>query len=369
MKFSCLASELAIALQNASKVVAVRSSLAVIEGILLEATQDHVCLVGYNFDVAITTTIDAKVEAEGKIVLGAKLFTEIVRRIPDGALQVETQDLHLKITNNNSEFNIVGLEASEYPELPQVTAKSTITMDAEKFKNLVNKTIYAASADETKLLYTGVLVNVSGGLITMVALDGFRLATTKELINLAEEISIICPSKSLQEVARLVPSADQEIFIDISSNYAMFQTNNCKVISKLLEGRFLDYETTIPKEFKTRVVVKTQDFIASIERTSVIVQDKLKAPITLELRKMDMRLSCEGSTGWANDELPCSIEGEELSISFNSRLLLDALRVCGTEEVSLKFLGNLSPVVLEPATDEENFLFLVLPVRTNSSTD
>jgi DNA polymerase-3 subunit beta len=364
MKFSCLADELAIALQNASKVVAAHSSLAVVEGILLEAAQDHVCLIGYNFDVAITTTIDAKVEAEGKIVLGAKLFTEIVRRIPGGVVQVETQDLHLKITNNNSEFNIVGLEASEYPELPQVAAKNTITMDAEKFKNLVNKTTYAASTDETKLLYTGVLINASGKSMTMVALDGFRLATKKETINPAEEISIICPSKSLQEVARLVSYADPEIFIDISSSYAMFQTNNCKVISKLLEGKFLDYKTTIPTEFKTRIIVKTQDFIASIERTSVIVQDKLKAPITLELRKVSMHLSCEGSTGWANDELPCSIEGEELRISFNSRLLLEALRVCGTEEICLKFLSDTSPVVLEPANDEENFLFLVLPVRT-----
>ncbi|MDR1353960.1 MAG: DNA polymerase III subunit beta [Oscillospiraceae bacterium] len=368
MKFSCLANELSIALQNASKVVAVRSTLAALEGLLLEVAEDQVCLVGYNFDIALTTTIDAKVNEPGKIVFGAKLLTEIMRRISDGIVHIETTGLHIKITNNNSVFNIVGLEAQDYPELPVVSVDDTIVMDAEKFKNLVNKTIYAVSTDETRLIYTGALMNIEASTMTLVALDGFRLATKKEPIRNAEQKSIICPGKSLQEVARLISAPNQDIFIDISKSYIMFRVNNYKVISKLLEGTFLDYETTIPKEFCTKIIVNTQDFIACIERASVVVQDKLKAPITLAVRDSRIHLSCEGAIGCATDELLCSVEGDDMTISFNSRLLLDALKACGTKEVCFDLSGNLSPVVLRAANDGADFLFLVLPVRTNNDS-
>ncbi|MDR1260217.1 MAG: DNA polymerase III subunit beta [Oscillospiraceae bacterium] len=366
MKFSCLANDLATALQNTARVVAIRSSLSAVGGILLETTEDHVSLVGYNFDIAITAKIPAKIETPGRIVLGAKLLTDIMRHIPEGVVTAEVNDLHFKITNNNLKFDIIGINAQEYPELPDVASQTEVILPAEKFKDLVNKTVYAASTDETKLTYTGALLKIEKEQMTIVALDGFRLAKKTEIVNTKETISVICPSRSLQEVARLISHSNQEVFINIATNIIMFRIGDYKVISKLLEGTFLDYGATIPEEFGTHVVANTENLINCVERTSIVVQDKLKAPILLNVSTASICLNCEGPTGCASDELPCSVHGAELKIGFNSRLLLDALRACGTNEVSLKFSGNLSPVIIESADESNNFLFLVLPIRTES---
>lgn len=371
MKFSCLSNELSSALLNTSKVVANRSTLEVMEGILLDVKSDSICVVGYNFDIAITTSISAKVEEVGKMVLSAKLFTEIIRRMPEGVIEFESmQDLHLKITCNNMEFDIVGMEAQTYPDLPVVATEHTINMNAEKFRDLVSKTIYAASTDETKLIYTGALINFKAQKIAMVALDGFRMAVKEVAIESEVEASVICPSRSLQEVIRLITNADQEILIDVSNTYMMFRVNNYTIIAKLLEGRFLDYKATITKKFSTQIVVKTQEIIDSIERTAVVVQNKLKAPIMLGIEDKKLKMACRSTTGTASDEITCSTNGEQLVISFNSRLLLEALRAANCEEVSLNFSGSLTPAIIHSAAAEDDFLFLVLPVRNlNQDTE
>lgn len=366
MKFSCLSTELSVALLNTSKATAGRSPLAVTEGVLLEALEDKICIIGYNFEIAITTFIPAKVEENGKIVLCARLFTEIIKHIPDGVIDVKSDaNLHFKITCNNMMFDIVGMESQDYPQLPEVATTDTIVVNAEKFKDVVNKTIYAASTDESKLIYTGALINFKKNKMSMVALDGFRMAIKETEIksSFKTEKSVVCPTRALQEVTRLIVDSEKDVLIDVADSHIMFRVNNYTIISKLLEGKFLDYEATITKQFSTKVTVKTQELIKSVERTAVMALNKLKALVVFKIENNKICMSCVNTTGTANDELICNVTGEPITISFNSRFLLEALHASNCEEVSLQFSGNLAPSIIKSAKEETDFLFLVLPIR------
>lgn len=363
MKFFCGTSFLNQAIMNVSLAVAQKSGLPALEGILFSAQGNTVKLVGYNLELGITTSIDARVAEEGEVVIPAKLFSEIVRKTDSEELTISCDPRFLvEITGGVSQFTILGMSALEFPELPTVVDSSAVALTQNKLRSMINQTLFAVSTSDAKPVHTGSLFVLEKGQLTVVAVDGFRLAMRKEQVDSKEDIRFIVPGRTLADLLKLLNDKDDLIELQVSRKHILFTLGDCCIISRLLEGEFLDYNAAIPKDSSTNVVVNTRSLMNSIERTSLLISDKLKSPLKVVFEDALVKMSCSTTIGKAYDECPCSIDGKPLEMGFNNRYIMDALKNSDADMVRLELGGPLSPMKVVPITDD-SFLFLVLPMR------
>lgn len=362
MKISCNKQLLTEAISGVSKAVTMRSSIPVLEGILVKAEGFTVTLTGYDLEMGITTTIEANVRESGEIVLSAKLFGDMVRKLEGNEIEIECNENNVTtIKGGITEFNISGMNAGEFPALPTAETDQTLTIDAKDLHELINTTIYAVSVDDKKPAHTGELFVIEKDKLTVVALDGYRLAIMSKPIKAEKEINIIIPAKTLMELSKLIDDDTENINISANRRFVIFSVKGYTIMSRLIEGEFLDYKRVVPEGFKTKVIIDVRDFQNSIERASLVITERLKNPLRI-LFDNNVTIRCQTSLGKVIDELDANIEGESVEIGFNNRYLLDALRNSGCDKVKLEISGALSPVKMTPA-ENEDFLFLVLPVR------
>lgn len=366
MKFTCNRQELVDAVLNVQRAVSTKSTLAALEGILIKAEDSKIQLSGYNLELGITTFMDANIEQSGEVVLGARLFSDIVRRLPneDIAISVDSK-LMTTIESGSSKFSIIGIAASEYPELPVISGGSKLEISSEILKSMIKQTIFAVSESDSKPVHTGTLFDLSKNQIRLVSVDGYRLAMRTEKINSDDELKFVVPGKTLSEVNKLLPDTDKEVRISVGRRHILFEIENYCVISRLLEGDFLDYNAAIPASFATEVKAPTRAFIDSVERVSLLITDRLKSPLRCVISDTNVNLSCVTSIGKARDDFEVKTDGDSVEIGFNNKYLLDALRNADTDMVRAQFNGPLSPMKIVPM-EGDSFLFLVLPVRLKS---
>ena len=365
MKIKCCKEKLVETLSVVQRAVSTKSNLAALEGVLIKAQNNKLILCGYNMEYGITTNIEADVEKEGSIVLSAKLLTEIVRKLPSEEVSMEVSDnLNTTIKSGNSDFSLTGIKASEFPNLPDVKDPEIIELPLETVKSMIKQTIFAVSDDDSKPIHMGILFDIKGGEITLVSVDGYRLALRKEKIKQDTEMNFVVPGKTLSEVLRLLPDGeDKKLKILYSLHHIKFEIEGYQIISRLLEGEFLDYKSSIPDTFKTTVNINTRVFTDSIERVSLMIMDRLKSSVHCMVSGNKIRLLCQTTIGKAVDEIDdVNIDGEDIEIGFNSKYMTDALKNTETDEVIIKMDTPISPIKIIPKTGD-NFLFLVLPVK------
>lgn len=363
MKIVCSTKLLMAAVNNVSRAVAVRSTVPALEGILISAKDNVVTLSGYDLEIGITTKFEAMVYQEGSVVLNAKLLLEMVKRISFNEISIAVDEKNVAIINSGiTQFSIPALGGSEYPEMPLIDDDGSITVSAGNLKTMISQTIFAISTNDSKPIHTGSLIECANNTLTMVSVDGVKLALKRISIDYSEEKSFVVPGKALSEISKLITDIEAPIIIKVSDKHVLLEVEDCTVISRILEGEFLDYKSAIPQNHTTEVVVNTKDLIETIERTSLVIFDKLKAPIKLVLDENIIKFYCKSPTGNAYDELPCQIDGNLFEVGFNSRAMLDALKVITDKEIKLLFGGPLSPMKIVPV-DNDDFIFLVLPVR------
>ena len=369
MKFSCDRQKLNEAVLNVQRVVSAKSSVPALEGILLTAKENYVGLCGFDLEIGMTTEIPAQVEETGSIVMGAKLFGDIVRRLPGESVGFSSDDKQVtQIESGESEFSVVGIPAEEYPELPQINGEKSVRLPASTLKGMIRQTLFAVAENDAKPVHTGTLFEIGDGKIRLVSVDGYRLAIREEAIGDAETGSFVVPGKTLGEVMKLLGDGDDEVEMQIGMRHILFRIGDYIVISRLLEGEFLDWRASLPKEHATEVRVSVPDFIASLDRVSLLITERLRSPVRCLFTENSIRLSCSTAIGRASDRLETKIDGDELEMGFNSRYLLDALHNTECDEVRVRLNGPLSPLTMQPC-DGESFLFLVLPVRLKSGGD
>lgn len=362
MKIICDRLLLSDAIAGVSKAVTQRSNLPVLEGILFKADSSDLILTGYDLEMGITTHISATVREPGEVVLSARLLGDMVRRLNSETVEISTdENLATTIKGGITEFNILGMPAMDYPELPSPGTDPIVTMEAEVLKKMIDTTLYAVSQDDKKPAHTGELMNIELDKLTIVALDGYRLAICERPVTAGKEISIIVPQKTMAELSRLIGDSADTVEISANRRYVVFTAGGYVIMSRLIEGEFLDYKKVVPEGYKTRVTLKTKDFSSSIERASLIITERLKNPLRIRFGQ-NVTVRCQTAVGKVSDELDAAIEGDELEIGFNNRYLLDALKFAGCEEVVFELSGPLSPAKVRPA-EGNDFLFLVLPVR------
>lgn len=354
---------MATAVSNVSRAVSTKATIPALEGVLIKAYNDNLNISGYNLEIGITTDIEARVVKEGEIVLGAKLLLDIVRRLPEEIVSVETDDRMVTyITCGKADYQIVGMPSVEYPDLPTFQQTDGISVNSKVMRDMIRQTVYAVSDNTAKPIYTGSLYEISGGMLKIVAIDGFRMAIRSESVESESETSFVVPGKTQLEVLKLVNDDDSNVDIIVGQRHITFKIKTYSVISRLIEGTFLDYKATIPASEKTTLVIKTRLMIESVERMSLLNSEKIQSPVRCKFAEDEIRLSCASSVGRANDVISVPIIGDNVEIGFNNRYMLEALKNTDTDEVKLVLNGPVSPIVIKPVKGD-SFLSIVVPVR------
>ena len=362
MKMICDRTLLSNAVAGVSKAVTQRSSIPVLEGILMKAEGFSLTLTGYDLEMGITTSIEANVLEPGEVVLSAKLLGDMVRRLSSSEVEITATETNATtIKGGITEFDIMGMNPGDFPELPSPGADHTLDLETPTFREMVEPTLFAVSQDDKKPAHTGELFAIEPDKLTVVALDGYRLAIIEKPVKAAKDISIIIPAKTLAEAIKLFTDDDEVVHIAANRRFVVFSSRTYTVISRLIEGDFLDYKRVIPEGYHTRVTVDVRDFSNSIERASLIITERLKNPLRITFDG-NITVRCQTTLGKVVDELDAEIEGEPVEIGFNNRYLLDALRYSRCDKLVFEVSGPLSPVKVLPK-DGGDFLFLVLPVR------
>ena len=365
MRFTCEKSMLVQGLNIAGRTVAQKSSLSVIEGILCKAGMG-LSLTGYNMETAITYDIEADVADPGQCILPAKLFGDIVRRLPEGPVTVVvSDDFKVSIRAGYASFTISAESADDYPELPDVNSGRPIRIPQIKLKELISGTIFAVSENQGRPIHTGVKFEVTESAITAIAVDGFRLArrTYHPEEGTARELSFVVPAAGLKEVEKIVSDVEDMASFTLGTKHILFQIGNATLVCRLLEGEFLDWRRVVPTNCPIKLVANVGDLSSSVERVGLIVSEKYKSPVRCVFSHNELLMRTNTTIGAAEDKCSLAGDGKELEIGFNVRYLADALKVVPSEEVTLELTNGLSPIVLTPVDDKYDFAYMVLPVR------
>ena len=366
MKFSCNKQLLVEAVTNIQRAVSTKSSIPALEGIFIQAKESSIELCGYDLELGMTTLLEGQTEEPGKIVLSAKLFGDIVRRLPADTVTISVDGKNMTtIISGSSEFSIAGIPAEEYPDLPSIHGDNTVEIPQALLKSMIRQTIFAVAETDAKPIHTGTLFEFKNNLLKLISVDGYRLAIREEKISNDPDISFVVPGKTLSEVLRLLKDDEKNLSLQIGSRHILFTIDRYTLISRLLEGEFFDYRSALPKSHTTEIVVKTRAFVDSVERVSLLITDRMKSPIRCIFEDHEIKMSCSTPMGRANDQVEAEIQGTNVEMGFNNRYLLDALRNTETDEVKVQLNGALSPMVIVPK-EGNDFLFLVLPVRLKS---
>ena len=343
LKFSCEKTLLQQAVSTVSRAVAAKSSIPALEGVLLEGDTE-LTLSGYNMQTGIRTAISAEIHQEGRIVLNARLFGEMIRRLPD---------------------DIVVFSADDYPELPSVDDEFSVSIEQKTMKSMINQTSFAVSTNESRPIHTGALFEISDTGLTMVAVDGFRLALRHEPLERIDggSFRFVAPGAALNEVEKICADTDALLTVVQGKRHLLFEAENTQLICRRLEGEFLDYRNAIPKNNPICVEVETKTLLESLDRVSVVISEKLKSPVRCLFDADKVFLSARTGNGEAKDICPIKGDGRELEIGFNNRYLMDALRYAPADTVHLQLNTGISPCIITPVDGGDQFLYMVLPVR------
>ena len=368
MRFTCEKSMLMTGLNITGRTVAQKSVLSSIEGILCRA-DDGISLTGFNMETAITYKIAAEVSNVGACVLPAKLFGDIVRRLPEGPVTVLVDDNYkVSIRAGYASFAISAESADDYPELPDVGSGRSVRIPQEALKDLIGGTIFSVSENQGRPVHTGVKFEVENDRISAIAVDGFRLArrTYHTEDSTGMNLSFIVPAQGLKEVEKILSDTEEEAAFTLGAKHIMFTIGDATLICRLLDGEFLDWRRVVPTNCPIQLTANVAELTSSIERVGLIVSEKYKSPVRCMFSNQVLLLRTNTTIGAAEDR--CSIvgNGKELEIGFNVRYLADALRAVPTEEVTLELTNGLSPIVMTPVDDQQDFSYMVLPVRIST---
>ena len=349
---------------NVSRCVPAKAAMPHLECILLRADAEGLKLSGFDLDLGITTCISVRVEREGAAVLNAKTLCDILRKMPESSVLIECDEKNMcVIRSGNAEFKLVSLKPEEYPELPTIIEKKEIRMQQVSLREMIKQTIFAVSMEDSKSVHRGIKFEIRPGELRLVAIDGFRLAMRNDFIEYnGPEFSFVAPAKALAEVIKFIGDEEEFITVEVGKKHIRFGIGGYIIISRLLEGEFLKYESAIPNAKSTTVRVNTKNLIECIERTSIIITEKLRSPIKFIFDEDQIRLSALTAMGNASDKLNASVDGKRTEIGFNNRFMLDALRSCDTDEVLIHLNGPQSPAVIVPP-EGDSYLYLILPIK------
>ena len=363
MIFICEKQKLQEGISIANKAITGKTTMPILEGIYINAKNEGLTLIGSDMDVSIETKVDADILEEGMIVIDARIFGEIIRKLPNSDIKIETLENDIiQITCEKSVFNLVYMNGEDYPALPSINENLSVEVSQNILKNMIKGTSFAIAQDETRPILQGILFEVKNKNLNLVALDGYRLAVRSEFLDNDNEIEVVIPGKTLNEVSKILEDVSDIVKITFTNNHILFNLNNTKVISRLLDGKFVNYSSLLPQEHKILVDVNKQQLQSCIERASLMAKDSNSNLIKLEVQEENMIITSNSQLGKVREELTINLQGEPIQIAFNSRYFLEGLKNVDDDEVKLEMTSSVSPCVIK-CKNTDNSKYLVLPVR------
>lgn len=364
MKIICSKSNLVKGVSIVSKAVPSKTTMPILECILIDATTDTIKLTANDMDLGIETRIEGDIKERGLIALNAKIFSDIVRKLPDNDVVIETDnDARTLITCEKAKFHLAAQSGEDFSYLPEIEKEKFITISEFSLKESIRQTIFSIADNDTNKMMTGELFEIEGNILRVVSLDGHRISIRKiELKDFYDKIKVIVPGKTLLEISKIINGeAEEMVDISFSKNHIMFQFGNTTVVSRLIEGDYFRINQMLSSDYETKVHVNRRELIDCIDRATLFIKESDKKPIVINIEEDSMELKISSQIGSMNEEIMITKEGKELLIGFNPRFLLDALRVIEDEEVELYFMNAKAPCFIKD--EEENYIYLILPVN------
>lgn len=365
MKFSCSRQALCEAISSVSKAVSQKSTISALEGIKIRLEPNILELTGYDLEIGIRTSIPVVSEDSGELVVNSRLFSEFSRKMSGDIILFEIdENLQMKISSSSTECSISAMSAEEYPELPTFDFTKKIEVKQDILKSMINQTSYAASTSENKPVLTGELFDIENGTFSVVAIDGFRLAIRTETIECQDNYHFVVPKKALSEVSGLIKedSGDKTCCIYTNNKHIIFEVNGFYVISRLLEGEFHNYKSSIPSDYKTEIILNKRDMLTCMERCSLLLNDKNRAPVRCTFENGEVKISCKTAIGKINDTFKADISGEVVTIGFNNKYVLEALRAADGDKIKIQLNGCMKVIKIVPL-ESESYIFLLMPIQ------
>ena len=368
MKIVCYKDKIIKALNSVVKGVASKTTMPILEGILIQTNDNEIKLTTYDLEIGIEYIMECEIKEQGSTVVNAIMFSEIIRKLPDTEIYISLNDKNLlEIECEGSLYKLATMNPEEFPELPKIEIENSIEVDQNVLKNMIRKTIFAVSSEENRPIFTGCLFEIENNKLNLVAVDGFRLALRSIYLNKqTNNFSAVIPGKTLNEVNKIISDSFEPVKIGVSKNQALFEMDNCKIVTRILDGELLNYKNVIPSNWETRIRVNKNSIQNSFERISLIsasaIEKEKKYPVKVQVDIGKVIISCTNQTGDAKEELFVSTEGKNLEAGFNPKYFLDSLKAVEDEEVFIEFGTSISPCLIK-SVENNDYTYMILPIR------
>lgn len=346
------------------KAVPTRTTMNILECILIDATTNEIKFTGNDMELGIETIVEGEIIEKGKIAIDAKLFSEIVRKLPDNDITLTTDsNNNALITCEKSEFNIAGKSGDDFSYLPAIIKDKMITLSQFQLKEVINQTIFSIAINDNNKMMTGELFEVNEGTLKVVGLDGHRIAIRNiKLEGRSDDVRVVIPGKTLQEISKIL-NADAESFVNIyfTNNHVLFEFDQTHVVSRLIEGDYFKISQMLSNDYETKVSINKKEFLDSIDRANLLIREGDKKPIIINILNGLLQVNVNSAIGALNEDIDIDKEGKDIMIGFNPKFLMDALRVIDDENVTMYLVNHKSPCFIRDK--EENYIYLILPVN------
>lgn len=367
MKILCSKNALLTGVTTVQRAVSAKNTLPILQGILVKAENNLLVFTATDLEMGIRCEVSAQVIEEGSVVLPAKLFAEVVRKLPDTSISLELRGDVINIQYYQSDISLKGYDPEEFPILPDLYEPNSFTISNALFKTMIRQTVFACASEESRPVFTGILLLVEGNVIKLISTDTHRLAFRQANIDNKEDLQFsgIIPAKTMSEIYRLLH--DEEGVLDIRFNQSQisFQFGSVHLISRLIDGQFPNYKQVIPQSCETKVYISVKELLDSVERASLLSRDATSGTniVRFKIENSNLLINQASEVGKISEQINIEMDGKDVVITFNAKFLLDVLKVIDTEEILLELSGPYSPGVIRPL-DNSNYLYLVLPLRT-----
>jgi len=370
MKIVCEKEKLLKCINSVVRGVPTRTTMPILEGIFIETNENKVKMTTFDLELGIEYIIDCNVIEEGNIVVNAIMFSEIIRKLPDTDITITVNENKLLVIEcEGSLYKLSTMNPDEYPELPKIDVEHSVLTEQRTLKDMIKKTIFAVSIEENRPIFTGCLFEIINNKLNVVAIDGSRMGwVSTYLPEKTNDFKAVIPGKTLNEVNKIITDSFDSIKIGIAKNQAVFEMENCKIVTRLLEGEFLNYQNVIPNNWDTRIRINKYILQNCLERVSLIsssyAEKEKKYPVKIKIEIGKVVLSCTNQTGDAKEEIYVDTEGKQLEIGVNPKYFLDALKVIEDEEIYIEFGSNISPCIIKPVEETaQEYVYMILPIR------
>ena len=366
MHIICDKSKLIEGMNIVMKAIPGKTTMMILECVVIEVKDNQIKLIANDLQLGIETLIDGEIKQEGSVAVGAKVFFEIIRKLPSDNVSITVdEDYHMNISCGKAKFNIMAKATDEFPYLPNIVKDKNVNISQFTLKDIIRQTVFSISDNENAKVMTGELFEIHDSELKVVSLDGHRISIRKVKLNRSyDDVSVIIPGKTLIEISKIINGGmDDEVSIFFTDKHVLFEFEDTIVLSRLIEGEYYKIDKMLSTDYETKVIVNKREMLECIDRSTLLLKESDKKPVIIDVQDDYMKFAMNSAIGSMDEDIDASKEGKDILIGFNPRFLMDALRVIDEDEITMYMINPKAPCFIRD--QEETYIYLILPVNFN----